>query len=143
MSRKKQRISTGGGESLTQNPFGALEGLEGLPAGPKDSPNVESSCAASAGAPEKTSKRGKKNTNRGRVDIIRQTAHRGGKAVTVVSNFPGIGLPEKKDLARKMQKACSVGGTVKEGRIEIQGDKREEVKSILIEAGFKPVFAGG
>jgi len=60
-----------------------------------------------------------------------------------VSNFPGIGLPEKKELVRKMQKACSVGGTVKEGRIEIQGDKREEVKRILIEAGFKPVFAGG
>ena len=139
MSRKKQRIPTGGGESLTQNPFGALEGLEGLPAGPEDSPKVESLSAA----PEKTSKRGKKNTNRGRVDIIRQTAHRGGKAVTVVSNFPGIGLPEKKDLARKMQKASSVGGTVKEGRIEIQGDKREEVKRILIEAGFKPVFAGG
>ena len=138
MSRKKQRISTGGGESLTQNPFGALEGLEGLPDGPEDSLKVES-----PGAPEKTSKRRKKNTNRGRVDIIRQTAHRGGKAVTVVSNFPGIGLPEKKELARKMQKACSVGGTVKEGRIEIQGDKREEVKRILIEAGFKPVFAGG
>ena len=139
MSRKKQRISIEGGESLTQNPFGALEGLEGLPAGPEDFPEMESLFAV----PEKTSKRGKKNTNRGRVDIIRQTAHRGGKAVTVVSNFPGIGLPEKKDLARKMQKACSVGGTVKEGCIEIQGDKRVEVKRILIEAGFKPVFAGG
>ncbi len=42
-----------------------------------------------------------------------------------------------------MQKACSVGGTVKDGKIEVQGDKREEVKHILIEAGFKPVFAGG
>ena len=93
--------------------------------------------------PTKTSKRGQKNTNRGRVDIIRQTAHRGGKAVTVVKNFTGIGQPEKEALAKKMQKACGVGGTVKEGRIEIQGDKREEVKRILTEAGFKPVFAGG
>jgi translation initiation factor 1 len=142
MSGKKKRISTDGGESLTQNPFGALDGLSGLPAGPEDPPKVESS-AASAGGPEKTSKRGQKNTNRGRVDIVRETAHRGGKAVTVVTNFPRIGLPEKKELAKKMQKACSVGGTVKEGRIEIQGDKREEVKRILIEAGFKPVFAGG
>ena len=139
---KEATHTNGRGLSLTQNPFGALEGLEGLPAGPKDSPKVESSVAPAV-ALEKTTKRGKKNKNRGRVDIIRQTAHRGGKAVTVVSNFPGIGLPEKKELARKMQKACSVGGTVKEGRIEIQGDKREEVKRILIEAGFKPVFAGG
>jgi len=133
---KKQRISTDGGEGLTQNPFGALEGLGDLPAGPEDSPMVEPS-------PQKTSKRGKKNTKRGRVDIIRQTAHRGGKAVTVVTNFPPIGLPEKKELAKKMQKACSVGGTVKDGNIEIQGDKRDVVKRILIEAGFQPVFAGG
>ena len=42
-----------------------------------------------------------------------------------------------------MQKACGVGGTVKEGRIEIQGDKREAVARILAEAGFQPVFAGG
>jgi len=42
-----------------------------------------------------------------------------------------------------MQKACGVGGTVKDGCIEIQGDKREEMKRILTEAGFRPVFAGG
>ena len=30
--------------------------------------------------------------DRGRVDILRQTAHRGGKTVTVVKNFVGIGL---------------------------------------------------
>ena len=81
--------------------------------------------------------------NRGRVDIIRQTAGRGGKTVTVVSNFVGIGLPEKEKLAREMQKACGTGGTVKDGRIEIQGDKREQIAQILIKAGFRPVFAGG
>ena len=139
MARKKQqRIPTDGGGSLIQNPFGALDGLEVLPGEPEDSVKVESSVG-----PEKTSKRGKKNKNRGRVDIIRQTAHRGGKTVTVACNFPPIDEVEKKELAKKMQKACSVGGTVKDGKIEIQGDKREEVKHILIEAGFKPVFAGG
>ena len=136
--KKQQRISTDGGGSLTQNPFDALDGLEVAPDPPADSllrePCVE---------PEKTSKRGKKNKNRGRVDIIRQTAHRGGKTVTVACNFPPIGEAEKKDLAKKMQKACSVGGTVKDGNIEIQGDKRTEMKQILIEAGFRPVFAGG
>ena len=84
-----------------------------------------------------------KKKDRGRVDIQRQTAHRGGKTVTVIKGFIGIGLPEKEKLARAMQKACGVGGTVKEGRIEIQGDNREAIARILTEAGFRPVFAGG
>ena len=127
---------------MTQSPFAELPGLENLPAGPEKSPDA-GPMASSPSQPAKTSKRGQKNTNRGRVDIIRQTAHRGGKAVTVVTNFPEIGQPEKEALARKMQKACGVGGTVKKGCIEIQGDKRDEVKRILTEAGFQPVFAGG
>jgi translation initiation factor 1 len=81
--------------------------------------------------------------NRGRVDILRVKAGRGGKTVTVVKNFVGIGLPEKEQLAKEMQKACGTGGTVKNGQIEIQGDKREEVARILIAANFRPVFAGG
>lgn len=119
---------------MENNAFGSLDGLGDLPEGPTPSQDP---------APAKTSKRSQKNTNRGRVDIIRQTANRGGKGVTVVKGFTGIGLPEKKELAKKMQKACGVGGTVKDGNIEIQGDKREEVKIILTEAGFNPVFAGG
>lgn len=112
--------------SFGQNPFDALK-TDGLPPGP-----------AEIAAPAKARKK-----NRGRVDIIRQKAGRGGKTVTVITNFVGIGLPEKKKLAKQMQKACGAGGTVKEGRIEIQGDKRAEVAKILEEAGFRPVFAGG
>jgi translation initiation factor 1 len=81
--------------------------------------------------------------SRGRVDILRQKAGRGGKTVTVVKNFVGIGLPEKEELAREMRKVCGTGGTVKDGQIEIQGDQREAVARILTLAGFKPVFAGG
>ena len=130
MSRKKKRISTSEGDELTQSPFEELE-LNGLPSGPEGSVNYDLPS-------NKEEKR-----NRGRVDIIRQTAHRGGKSVTLITNFPPIELLEKKELAKKMQKACSVGGTVKDGNIEIQGENREEVKRILLEAGFKPIFAGG
>jgi translation initiation factor 1 len=77
------------------------------------------------------------------VDIIRQTAHRGGKTVTVIKGFTGVGQAEQMTLAREMQKACGTGGTVKEGRIEIQGDQREVIARILTNAGFRPVFAGG
>ena len=112
-------------EPFGHNPFANLSGA-GLPPGPDTPPPKE--------PPRKS---------RGRVDIIRNTAGRGGKTVTVVTNFVGIGLPEKEKLAKEMQKTCGVGGTVKEGRIEIQGDKREEVARILTKAGFRPVFAGG
>ena len=95
------------------------------------------------GPPSNPQKTPAPNRNRGRVEIRRQTGGRGGKVVTVVSGFVGIGLPEKERLAKQMQKACAAGGTVKEGRIEIQGDNREGVARILTEAGFRPVFAGG
>ena len=128
MSEKK-RISTDGGSPLSQNPFAALSS-DGLPAGPETQP-----ASSEPAAPPKK--------NRGRVDIIRQKAGRGGKTVTVVTGFVGIGLPEKEKLAKEMQKTCGCGGTVKDGHIEIQGDKRTEIAAILTQAGFRPVFAGG
>jgi translation initiation factor 1 len=77
------------------------------------------------------------------VNIVRQTAHRGGKTVTVISGFLGISLAEKEALAKEMQQSCGAGGTVKNGRIEVQGDQRKTVARILTSAGFRPVFAGG
>ena len=137
---KPSKVSTGGGESLGQNPFAALSGLS-LPAGPASRQTTPASASGKAGVSAgATAAAGK---NRGRVDIVREKMGRGGKTVTVATGFVGIGLPEKEQLAKKMQKACGVGGTVKEGRIEIQGDKRDEVARILTEAGFRPVFAGG
>ena len=116
------------------NAFGALDALGDLPKGPEGELANLSPVSPNTGG---------KSRNRGRVDLVRQTAHRGGKAVTIVRNFTGIGADEKVELAKKIQKACGVGGTVKDGCIEIQGDKREEVKVILIKEGFSPVFAGG
>ncbi|RYD32998.1 MAG: translation initiation factor [Verrucomicrobiaceae bacterium] len=132
MSGNEGNKSGGGAD-----PFAALSGLGNLPEGP------QSKESGGPALPEKTSQRGQKNTNRGRVDIVRQTAGRGGRGVTVAKNFIGISLAEKQELAKKMQKVCGSGGTVKDGCIEIQGDKREEMKRILTEAGFKPVLAGG
>jgi len=126
------KISTGGGQSLGQNPFGALSGA-GLPSAPQPA----------AGLPAKPGAGNAPAKNRGRVDIKRTTAGRGGKTVTIVTGFVGIGLPEKESLAKKMRNACGCGGTVKDGEIEIQGDQRDKIAQILTEAGFRPVFAGG
>ena len=143
-----ERISTDGGNNLGQNPFAALSGagLPNVPAGQAGGPEARSATGPTTGPTGGGFAAGGRkapNQNRGRVDIVRSTAGRAGRTVTVVSGFVGIGLPEKEQLAKKMQKACGSGGTVKDGRIEVQGDKREVVARILTEAGFRPVFAGG
>jgi translation initiation factor 1 len=147
------KIPTEGGQSLGHNPFAALNpaGLPTAPIAPLSTPQSLPVNPANARSSQDKSRAGssqqrdkiESSKNRGRVDILRETAGRGGKTVTVVTNFIGIGLPEKEQLAKKMQKACGAGGTVKDGRIEIQGDRREIVARILTEAGFRPVFAGG
>lgn len=129
---KNTRTPTSGGPMVWSSPFAVLKNVE-LPPAPERRPGTQESEAAPA----------VRNKDRGRVDIRRQTAHREGKTVTVVTGFLGISQAEKAKLAKEVQQACGAGGTVKEGRIEIQGDKRTEVARILTKAGFRPVFAGG
>ncbi|NJN69544.1 MAG: translation initiation factor [Nitrospira sp.] len=130
--KEKKRLPTDGEPIKWASPFASLK-HPSLPAASPMQPVSDQSTPMSA-APKR---------NRGRVDILRQTAHRGGKTVTVVRGFVGIGQAEKEALAQRMQQSCGAGGTVKGGRIEIQGDQREAVARILTDAGFRPVFAGG
>ena len=130
--KEKKRIPTDGEPVQWKSPFAVLNQIT-LP--PVTTERLSTTHApATHSAPSKY---------RGRVDIIRQTAHRGGKTVTVVTGFIGTSQAEKERLAKHIQTACGAGGTVKEGRIEIQGDQRELIARLLTEAGFRPVFAGG
>lgn len=65
---------------------------------------------------------------------------RGGKTVTVIDNLPKQEI-FLKDLCKELKNKCGTGGTYlmsgKEGLIEIQGDKREQIKSIFDKKGFK------
>ncbi len=130
--KQKNRLPTDGGPIRWASPFASLKPMDLAP--PSRTLPISDQTDPVPVAPKK---------NRGRVDIIRQTAHRGGKTVTVITGFVGIGQFEKERLAKQMQKVCGAGGTVKEGRIEIQGDQRDVVARILNDAGFRPVFAGG
>jgi translation initiation factor 1 len=130
--KKKKHLSADGGPIKWASPFATLKRaslLSASPAQPVSDQNASMSAAS--------------KKNRGRVDVIRQTAHRGGKTVTVITGFVGISQAEKAALAKQMQQVCGAGGTVKGGRIEIQGDQREAVARLLVDMGFRPVFAGG
>ena len=78
----------------------------------------------------------------GRVKVRRETAGRRGKAVTTVSNLPldDAGLRE---LAGRLKKRCGVGGSAKNGVIELQGDHRDVVVEALRGDGYDVVLAGG
>ena len=41
-----------------------------------------------------------------------------------------------KDLAKKLKSELACGGTIKDGKIELQGEHKIKVKKILIEHGF-------
>jgi translation initiation factor 1 len=130
--KEKKRLPIDGGPVKWTSPFTTLKDAQLPTASPNHTVNGQNAAVPTV-----------RKNNRGRVDILRQTAHRGGKTVTVLTGFVGIGQAEKEALAKQMQKVCGAGGTVKDGRIEIQGDQRDAVARILVEAGFRPIFAGG
>ncbi|MBI3930355.1 MAG: translation initiation factor [Armatimonadetes bacterium] len=67
---------------------------------------------------------------------------RHGKAVTVLFEL-GLDPRGQKELLRELQRACGTGGTAKDGRIEIQGDHRDQIHAVLTARGIKIKRAGG
>jgi translation initiation factor 1 len=78
----------------------------------------------------------------GRVKVRREVAGRRGKAVTTVSNVP-LDEASLRELAGRLKKRCGVGGSAKDGVIELQGDHREAVVELLRADGYDVVLAGG
>jgi translation initiation factor 1 len=76
------------------------------------------------------------------VKVGRETKGRRGKGVTTVSEIP-LDEAELLELAAKLKQKCGTGGTVKDGRIEIQGDQRDRLIAVLEEMGFRVKRAGG
>ena len=74
--------------------------------------------------------------------IKREKKGRGGKTVTVIYDLV-LSAEDKKALAKKLKKACGVGGAVKDDTIVIQGDVRDRVSAELQKQGYKTKFAGG
>ncbi len=78
----------------------------------------------------------------GRVKVRRETAGRRGKAVTTVSGVP-LDDAALRELAGRLKKRCGVGGSTKDGVIELQGDHRVLVVELLRAEGYQVVQAGG
>jgi len=124
-----KRRSTDGGDSLNANPFAGLEST-GLRAAPPT-------------RPEPKKGEGKKRF-RGRIEVRREKAGRGGKTVTTLRGFlTGESDRELEALTFDLKKACASGGTLKGRVIELQGDVRAKVSVELEKRNYQPVLAGG
>ncbi|AIX73663.1 MULTISPECIES: stress response translation initiation inhibitor YciH [Mixta] len=105
----------------------------------KDNPLVYSTDGGRIAQPELKAARPKGD---GIVRIQRQTSGRKGKGVCLITGLD-LDDAELTKLAAELKKKCGCGGAAKEGVIEIQGDKRDELKALLEAKGFKVKLAGG
>ncbi len=74
--------------------------------------------------------------------LHRDSKGRGGKGVTLIKNLV-LSEDDMSVLAKRIKQACGVGGTVKDGVIEIQGENRERIADVLVKLGYKVKLAGG
>jgi translation initiation factor 1 len=78
----------------------------------------------------------------GVIRIRRETSGRKGKGVTTVSGVPLVDA-ELKKLTKRLKQHCGTGGALKDSIIEIQGDHRESIKSLLEQLNYTVKLAGG
>ncbi len=79
---------------------------------------------------------------KGGVRIHRESKGRGGKCVTLVVGLP-LQETELKAMLKRLKSQLGTGGSVKQGCLEIQGDKRQRLLEILTKEGYSPKLAGG
>lgn len=81
-------------------------------------------------------------TGDGIVRIQRITKGKKGKGISLIT---GLGLEKAtlKTLCSELKKTCGCGGAVKDFDIEIQGDVRDKLKTILEGKGYKVKLSGG
>ncbi|MBP7389831.1 MAG: translation initiation factor [Chitinophagales bacterium] len=68
--------------------------------------------------------------------------NKGGKVATIVENFQGS-QADLESLGKMLKNKCGVGGTVKDGIILIQGEKRDRVVDLLVAMSYKVKKKGG
>jgi translation initiation factor 1 len=78
----------------------------------------------------------------GIIRVGRETQGRKGTGVSVITGLP-LNAQELKTLAKDLKQKLGTGGTIKDGVIEIQGDRRDAIVAELIKKGFAAKRSGG
>ena len=65
--------------------------------------------------------------------IVRFEVRTFGKKVTIIEGVTN----DAKKVASFLKSKLGCGGTIKDGRIELQGDHRKRIKNLLMELGYR------
>ena len=76
------------------------------------------------------------------VVVSRETKGRKGTGVTLIRGLP-LSDKDLAALAKKLKARCGVGGSVKDGVIELQGEQRDRVVELLQAEGYTAKRSGG
>lgn len=112
----------------------ALASLQGLPEGPAEETSQENYTVSPEGSaiPHTSGKYRQADA----LHILMEKKGRGGKTATIVEGFT-ISDEEIDDVARTLRKKLGTGGSARGGEILIQGDRRDDVRRLLSEMGFR------
>jgi len=102
-----------------------------LPPGPADPP------PPAAAAPAAPAKKMRSETIK-----MRREKRGGGRELIILEGFPKGGF-DLDAFARDLKRRLGTGGAVKGFTIELQGDHRDALEGLLLEAGFRSKRAGG
>jgi len=69
--------------------------------------------------------------------IVKIERKKFGKVYTVVEGIDKTEI-DLKDLTKKLKSQFACGGTLKNNKIELQGDHKQKVKQVLVALGFGP-----
>ena len=76
------------------------------------------------------------------IQIKSTRSGRKGKTVTVMTGFQDS-TDELAKLLKRLKNQCGSGGTIKDNTLQIQGDHRQKLATVLSQLGYKVKIGGG